>query len=301
MNRLRSHQGAITTLNFIPHPTEPSTTHPGYLLSTSKDTFLKLWDLSTQHCVQTIVVSRAEVRSCALRSYDGQWMIVAGTGDGEVKLFSIDQDELAKGLQENAQGELPSLITSLGPLTLPTPLPTTASVSQLAFHPTLPLLMLQSSDKALTVLRIRDLDEVALKKARRKKRDREKGREAADEVVDAPPKWEERVTSWCVVRAGGKIKSFDFGSDEAASGPKNAVQVLLALSNNALETHAIPLPSSSKPSKTAAGTDPEPSKTHTLELHGHRQDVRTMCLSSDDQVLASASNGKLSMISRIRS
>jgi U3 small nucleolar RNA-associated protein 12 len=218
-------------------------------------------------------------------------MIVTGTGDGEVKLFSIDQDELAKGMQENEQGELPNLISSLGPLSLPTPLPTTASVSQLAFHPTLPFLMLQSSDKALTVLRIRELDEVAQKKARRRKRDREKGRVEEDDSESAP-KWEERVTSWCVVRAGGKIRSFAFGDDEA-SGPKNAVQVLLALSNNALETHAIPLPGPGKPSKTAAGADPEPSKTHTLELHGHRQDVRTMCLSSDDQVLASASNGAL--------
>ncbi len=33
------------------------------LVSSSKDTFLKVWDLQTQHCVQTVIGHRSEVWS----------------------------------------------------------------------------------------------------------------------------------------------------------------------------------------------------------------------------------------------
>lgn len=37
---------------------------------------------------------------------------------------------------------------------------------------------------------------------------------------------------------------------------------------------------------------PEASRTYVLDLPGHRNDVRTLCLSSDDELLASGSNGQ---------
>ena len=67
---------------------------------------------------------------------------------------------------------------------------------------------------------------------------------------------------------------------------------MVALSNNSLETYSFPLPNGKK-SKLADGTLPEPTKTHALELAGHRQDVRALCISSDDQVIASAASGTL--------
>lgn len=63
----------------------------------------------------------------------------------------------------------------------------------------------------------------------------------------------------------------------------------MALANNALEVYNVPPPSKSK-------EDPEPSRMYTLDLPGHRTDVRTLCLSSDDQILASASNGRVVVI-----
>lgn len=70
---------------------------------------------------------------------------------------------------------------------------------------------------------------------------------------------------------------------------------MVALSNNSIEAYSIPSPSptAKKASKLADGTAPEPSKTHSIELPGHRQDVRTLCISSDDQVIASAASGTL--------
>ena len=172
-------------------------------------------------------------------------------------------------------------------------------VSQIAFHPTQPVILLQTSDRSTTVLRLRTEEEIAAKRARRKKRDREKGRkkgekgeEAAEEQVEetAEVKWEDRLQTLCVVRANAKVKSFALGPEE--TGVKGGIPVLLALSNNSLETYTLPSASSRK-SKTADGSNPEPVKTHSLELPGHRQDVRTISISSDDQVIASAASGTL--------
>lgn len=120
--RLKGHRGAITSLHFIPHPTAPA--HAGYLLSTSKDTYMKLWDLSTQHCVQTVVVGRGEVLSAAIReeasaqgkvraeegegddAEEGRIVVVTGTGDGEARVWAMEKASLAEGLVKNEVGEV---------------------------------------------------------------------------------------------------------------------------------------------------------------------------------------------------
>lgn len=110
--RLRGHRGPVTSIRFIPHPTLSVTAHPGYLLSTSKDTYIKLWDLSTQHCVQTIVAGRGELTSCDAQKEEGEepgtgrWIIVTGSNDGEGKVWTIAHADLTAGLVENAKGEV---------------------------------------------------------------------------------------------------------------------------------------------------------------------------------------------------
>lgn len=118
--RLKGHRGPVTAIHFIPHPTVPTTAHPGFLVSTSRDTYLKLWDLSTQHCVQTVVVGRGEVWSCAVREEDGdvgkdaayeeelsgRWVLVTGSADGEAEAWVIEKQTLAEGVKENVNGEV---------------------------------------------------------------------------------------------------------------------------------------------------------------------------------------------------
>lgn len=60
----------------------------------------------------------------------------------------------------------------------------------------------------------------------------------------------------------------------------------MALASNSLEVFNIPQPVKSK------DTPAEATRVYSLDLLGHRTDVRALCLSSDDELLASASNGK---------
>lgn len=64
----------------------------------------------------------------------------------------------------------------------------------------------------------------------------------------------------------------------------------MALSSNALEVYNIPPPTKSKEET------PEATRMFSVDLPGHRTDVRTLCLSADDQILASASNGAFASV-----
>lgn len=76
-------------------------------------------------------------------------------------------------------------------------------------------------------------------------------------------------------------------------------QLLLALNNNALETYLLPSPTRQSKSKAKVSDESqgsgsgEPVKTHSIELPGHRNDIRALAISSDDAVIASAASGTL--------
>lgn len=109
LDRLRGHRDQVTAIQFIQAvssalPSTSTTAAPGYLLTSSKDTFVKLWDLSTQHCVQTIVAHRAEVWTLAVDAE--QKLVFTGSSEGEMKAWKLDHDEMAAGLQETESGEV---------------------------------------------------------------------------------------------------------------------------------------------------------------------------------------------------
>ena len=85
-----------------------------------------------------------------------------------------------------------------------------------------------------------------------------------DEETENGNEWLARITGWCVVRSTGKIRSFSLVENEDVAGAKGVrgesslsfgdlqdlytnarhfpSQILLALSNNSLETHMVPTP-----------------------------------------------------------
>jgi len=60
---------------------------------------------------------------------------------------------------------------------------------------------------------------------------------------------------------------------------------MLALSTNAVEVYQIPEPVKTKEEPQEA------TKIYSVDLPGHRTEVRSLAVSSDDAILASASNG----------
>lgn len=105
---LRGHRDQITAIRFISTsedlPSTSTASPSGLLLTSSKDTFMKLWDLSTQHCVQTIVAHRSEIWTMDIDRE--QNLVFTGSSEGELKAWRIDQEALAEGLKETESGEV---------------------------------------------------------------------------------------------------------------------------------------------------------------------------------------------------
>ncbi|KAG6837545.1 hypothetical protein H0H93_007726 [Arthromyces matolae] len=289
--RLRGHRDQITAIHFLTPaklPSTSATSASSLLLTSSKDTFMKLWDLSTQHCIQTVVAHRSEVWTMAVNLT--QDLVFTGSSEGELRAWRIDHDALAEGLHETDSGEISKVIHPVSSL----PLASRHRVSQVSFHPSQSFLAVQSHDRSVEIFRIRSQEELHKKQLRRKKREKEKKQkikdsnthpndEAANDKDDEEIKLVDLFTPYLVVRTSGKIRSFDFGGDVA---PNRPLQIMTALASNAIEVYTIPQPTKSKDL-------PEAVRCYSVDLPGHRTDVRTLSLSSDDEILASASNGSL--------
>ncbi len=102
--RLRGHKDQITCLHFLyPDSSDTNTDQiasPTHILSSSKDTLLKVWDITTQHCIETIVGHRSEIWSMALTP-DGK-TLVTGSADSELKIWNIDYVTLVNKLVANS-------------------------------------------------------------------------------------------------------------------------------------------------------------------------------------------------------
>lgn len=115
--RLKGHRGPVTALYHLPHPdastgSTNATDKPGFLLSVCKDGTLKLWDLGTRHCLSTVLVGRGQVLSLAVREVvpdelvgmmdhqdaERKWIVVTGSGGGQVKCWEITAEDLRRGL-----------------------------------------------------------------------------------------------------------------------------------------------------------------------------------------------------------
>ena len=75
------HKGPVTALIFD--------VNRNVLVSSSKDTFVKFWDLSVQHCFKTMTDHIVEVWDLIIvKDY-----LISGTSDSELRVFKLTYDE----------------------------------------------------------------------------------------------------------------------------------------------------------------------------------------------------------------
>jgi len=96
--RLKGHKGPITELLLLERQGTGSVAGAGsaavtaefehaHLVSASKDTLVKVWDLATQACVQTLVGHRAEVTALAVTPAEN--LLVTGAAEGPLRVWRI--------------------------------------------------------------------------------------------------------------------------------------------------------------------------------------------------------------------
>lgn len=316
--RLRGHKDQVTALQLlqiteIQHHAENMDTdpisvsvngnahhrehHAGFLLSTSKDGLIKIWDVGSQHCIESHVAqSNGECWSMGVSS-DCSGCITAGN-DGELKIWSIDMRGLAESANQINESLERIYLRERGVLYRQGKDRTLGVI----FHPRESYIAAHGSEKAVELWRIRSENEIQKSLARKRKRRREKAlagmaqdekldREIpnADEIVEdvSSADISEVIVPFVIVRTSGKIRSIAWAAGKA----KRAIQLLAATTNNQLELYNI----ITKPKEKLSKSDEQPDydRPFSVELPGHRTDVRSLALSSDDRMLASACNGSL--------
>lgn len=276
ISRLKGHKDQITSLAFLSIDEEEVT----HLLTTSKDSYLKLWELSTSHCVETHTAHRGECWASSV-SPDSRILATAGL-EGEVKLWTVDR---TANPSKNEKVFTPKGVINRQSKARP---------ASLQFHSNGQYLASQSADKSIELFRLRSEDEIEKRlKRKRKRKDGKKGEvkiEANAEEQEEGPQLEDNIVSYVTIRAGHKIRSIDWGLTQD-TGRTGALSLLATMNNNSLSVYSI-APFETLEKKNAV---PEYSVPFTLELPGHQTDVRAMCLSSASDVLATGSDGSLKL------
>ncbi|RHZ56449.1 hypothetical protein CDV55_104780 [Aspergillus turcosus] len=295
--KLRGHTDQVTSLHFLNLSSEllhaaGLSEHAGFLLTTGKDSLIKVWDLATQHCIETHVAqSNGECWSLGL-SPDQSGCITAGN-DGELKVWSIDESAMLEISREKVGSEGRKILTDRGTLYRNGKDRTTG----ISFHPRADYVGFHGSEKAIEIWRIRSATEVQKSLARKRKRRKEKeaqraadkegavaevDNEKVDDISSAPVT--EVFVPHIIVRTGGKIRSFDWIRTKSTSN----LQLLAATTNNQLESYSV-----ITANKKKDDDDSDYNRNLAVDIPGHRTDIRSIALSSDDRMLASASNGSL--------
>ncbi|EEH11168.1 WD domain-containing protein [Histoplasma capsulatum G186AR] len=294
--KLRGHTDQITSVNFLDGSSisdtevQSSNSQDRFLLSTGKDSLIKIWDLSSQHCIETHVAqSNGECWSLGLSP--DQSGCITGGNDGELRVWSIDATVMNEVAKETGAADGRKILVDRGNLYRQGKDRTMG----IHFHPRLDYVAVHGAEKSIEIWRIRTEAEIQKSLARKRKRRREKAGEQGaghelengadaenpDSISAAPIS--EVFVSYTIVRIQGKIRSADW------MGGKG-LRMLAATSNNQLEVYGVV---AVERQKSKSSEDSEYNRILSIDMPGHRTDVRSLALSSDDRMLSSASNGTL--------
>ncbi|KAI3880040.1 hypothetical protein MKX03_003861 [Papaver bracteatum] len=276
--RLLGHRDQVTDVVFLDNDKK--------LVSSSKDKFMRLWDLETKYCMQIISGHHSEIWSIDVDSEERY--LVTGSADPELRIYTI-KHESAGELQgsENSGAESKWEVLKLfGEIQRQNK----DRVGTVRFNKSGDLLACQAAGKMVEIFRVLDEAEAKRKAKRRVHRKKEKKGKSATEsaengkTVSLPG--EECAALVITVtdvfkllqtlRTSKKICSISFSPVKPKSG---LATLALSLNNNLLEVHSIEIETTTK--------------TYSVELPGHRSDVRSVILSSDNTLLMSTSHNAI--------
>lgn len=270
--RLKGHKSEITDMTFMSSHQKQADELDDYILSVSKDGLIKLWELNSKQCIETHIAHSNECWSMGL-NHDQTILITSGNKD-QVKVWDIDLNEpdMSK-IKEKGVFEKQSK----------------ARCNEILFEKIIKsnelneIFYLQNTDRTIEIFRIRSWPELQKGIKSRTKRLKDKG--MSDEEILTSIKDNEvnmMITPFTTLRTLSKIKSCTW----VKTG--KTINLLVSLINNCMEFHGLQIPENIKKSQEISI-----SKNNTIELMGHRNDIRASDISKDDELLVTASNGEL--------
>jgi U3 small nucleolar RNA-associated protein 12 len=264
--RFKGHKDNITCLLFL------NTMGLYHLLSGSKDSILKVWDIAMQQCVENVVSHRGEIWAMDYL-VDEQITLFTGAADGQVRVWSVNPQILFNKFSKSDNLEEPivkNAIELIGNLDRESKERILSINVYSNSH-----IGIQGADRVIDIFKKKTAAEIKKTISRRKKRAKTDTQNASNNVDLG---LNDKISIIESIRCSSKVKSFAF----LQSGP--TIKLVASLANNSIEVHEI------------AFVEEKPQKSRlvsTYDLLGHRSDIRTLCLSSDDELLASGSSDLL--------
>ena len=270
--KLTGHKNEITDLTFLSKGSRDIDELDDYIISVSKDGLIKLWELSTKQCIETHMAHSSECWSLGL-NYNHTLAITSGNKN-QVKIWDINLDNpdmmkiIEKGMFEKQSK---------------------ANCHDIKFEQIVKanevneIFYLQNNDRTVEMYRIRNDGELQKGIKSRTKRLSEKDyspEEIKQNLIDNYVSM--LITPFQTLRTLAKVRSCNW----IKLGKK--LSILVSLNNNTIEYYNIQLPENIRKSQEI-----QLEKSNTIELLGHKTDIRALDISQDDSLLASISNGEL--------
>ncbi|KAJ8144842.1 hypothetical protein OY671_002078 [Metschnikowia pulcherrima] len=277
--KLKGHKAQITGTALLHEPSKTAAVAEegeDYLLSVSKDGLVKLWDLKAKQCIETHLAHSGECWALGVNP-DKDTVVTCGSKD-QVKVWDLDLSR-DDGSRIAARGEFEKQSNARCTDIEFTHVRDTTGIYEVFY--------LQNTDRTCELFRVRSADEIKKGIAKRTKRLREKGLD--DEEISQSLRESEismLITPLSVVRAVAKIRSVTW----VPAHNHRKLELLVALTNNCIEYHQVPVV---EQLKKAGAAELNSVKLYSVDLPGHRTDIRAMDMSDDDRLLATASNGEL--------
>ncbi|PVU87484.1 hypothetical protein BB561_006305 [Smittium simulii] len=296
----------------------------GFLVSSSKDTLIKVWDLESRNCVQTVISHTSEVWSIALSS-DGKTLIT-GSSEPDLKIFTVDTSNSINALFNNSKNSssTQNITPSGDPLTT-SPNPTIdldsivkagsysilTEVSSLSkqskeratsiqFHPTANVFACQTNDRMIELFYICTPDEIKKKLTKKNKRSKDKTPSSENSLKSPDNTLNQEYASMFIsrqiLRLSAKIRSFSFNPAEISTtyiSKQGNIKVMFSLFNNSVHVGLLDSSLYLSSSSSFSESDLTPQWQTSIERLGHRTEPRCIALSNDNELLATACSNVL--------
>uniref|UniRef100_A0A336KWX1 CSON000766 protein n=1 Tax=Culicoides sonorensis TaxID=179676 RepID=A0A336KWX1_CULSO len=274
--RLIGHTGPITEALFMNR-------YENIVVSCSKDTQIKFWDIETQFCFKTIVDHRNEVWGISLMRYDS--FLVTASSDTSLRVYNIEDNDISTTTVNTVEsGDL--MDDSASPLKCNF----SGVIQRLGRGRTMNLI----SDVSGTILGCHGTDTtielfyfcseeettVRLKKRLKKL---SKSLNLEDSTKNNEVSLTDKIKRLTSIKAEGKVKSFDL-----LMGTSGELRITASFANNILKLFSL----------NYKDKNAEAALLRSISLHGHHTEVRTVAFSSDNLAIASGSGDTVKLWNR---
>uniref|UniRef100_A0A1Q3EWJ3 Putative wd40-repeat-containing subunit of the 18s rrna processing complex n=1 Tax=Culex tarsalis TaxID=7177 RepID=A0A1Q3EWJ3_CULTA len=271
--RLVGHNAPITEACFMAR-------YHDVVISSSKDTQIKFWNIETQSCFKTIVDHRTEVWGIVLMRNDD--FLVAGSNDSQLSVYKIVENS-----GQEAVGELESESSS------PFRCSQIGNIQRSGYGRTINLIAesggqilgCHGTDRKIELFYFYTVDEALARLTKRLKKldTKAKADQTGTSPADRQLSLTDEIKRLPAITVPEKIKSFDL-----LLGSRNELRICVTYVKNIVQVYTL----------NVAEKHAEPNAIHTLRHQGHPTEVRAVAFSSDNLAIASGSGESLKLWNR---